>query len=123
MFRPASSWGERVILSKAPAFPLPFRAWRRICISLRQFAACQAPSNFRVQVEEGIHTGSKLLLDLLFAAFQDVHGNVCLSAILQLHRSFAHFCDLIRGQQAHSIYQRQISHTEILARAPPITEN
>lgn len=45
--------------------------------------------DFGVEVEEGVDGVAELGLDLLAAAFQDMHGDVGLVAVLEVHRRFA----------------------------------
>jgi hypothetical protein len=47
-----------------------------------------------------------LFLDLVFAALEDVHGDVGLASILELHRSLPYFGHIFGGQQPHAINQR-----------------
>ncbi len=53
--------------------------------------------DLRVEVEECLNRELQLRLNLFPAAFQDVHGDLRLVAILQLHRSRLHGSHLVRG--------------------------
>jgi hypothetical protein len=53
--------------------------------------------NLGVEVEEGVEAHLELLFDLFTAAFEDVHGDACLVAILQGDWSITHFCYLVGG--------------------------
>jgi hypothetical protein len=70
-----------------------------------------------IQIEERLQAGTKLLLDLLFTALEDVHGDVCLSSIRKFHWSLADLDHVFGGQQPHAVNQRQICHTSILRRS------
>lgn len=69
------------------------------------------PLDFGIEIEEGIDAHAELSFDLFAAAFEDVHGNVGLVAIVQGYGRFAHGCHLISRQQPHSIDQRKICHS------------
>ena len=70
-----------------------------------------------IEIEERLQTGPQLLLDLLFTALEDVHGDVRLSSISELHWSLADLDHIFRGKQPHAVDQRQICHTAILRRS------
>jgi len=73
--------------------------------------------DFGIEIEERLQTGTKLLLDLLFTALEDVHGDVRLSSIREFHWSLADLDDIFRGKQPHAVNQRQICHPSILRRS------
>lgn len=70
-----------------------------------------------IEIEERLQTGTKLLLDLLFTALENVHGNVRLSSIRKFHWCLADLDHVFGGKQPHAIDQRQICHTSILRRS------
>jgi hypothetical protein len=70
-----------------------------------------------IEIEERLQTGTKLLLDLLFTALEDVHGDVRLSSICEFHWSLADLDHVFGGKQPHAVDQRQIRHTLILRRS------
>ncbi len=92
--------------------PLPFFRQERTGLEGRCGAALALWARYRwvlnlgVEVEEGVEAHFELGLDLLAAAFEDVHGDARLVAILQGDWSVAHLCYLVGGQQSHSIDQR-----------------
>ena len=55
---------------------------------------------------------AKLGLDLLSAAFEDVHGHMCLIAVVEVDGRFADRGDFIGGEQTHSINECEIGHKE-----------
>jgi len=67
-------------------------------------------SYLRVEVEEGVDGVAELGLNLLAAAFEDVHGGVCLVAVLKVDGRVSDGGDLISGEQTHSIDEREIGH-------------
>src|SRR5579863_3175345 len=69
---------------------------------------------FGVEIEKSIEAGLELLLDLLFAAFEYVHGDVRLASIFQLQGCIGHFGDFFRGQKPQPVNQRQVSHAAIV---------
>jgi hypothetical protein len=74
------------------------------------------PLDFRVEVEEGVEARLKLLLDLLPASFEHVHGDVSFTAIVQLQRGISNFGEFVRREKPHSIDQGEICHGFILRR-------
>jgi hypothetical protein len=52
-----------------------------------------------IDVEKGRETRPELFLDFVFAALENVHGDVRIPPIFQFDRSRANFLDLIGGQQ------------------------
>ncbi len=59
--------------------------------------------DFRIEIEEGVEAGSELLLDLFFAAFKHVHGDVRLATVVQLQRGIADFFHLFRGEEPEPV--------------------
>src|ERR1700739_1784680 len=70
-----------------------------------------------IEIEERLQTGTKLLLDLLFTALEQVHRDVRLASIREFHRSLADLDHVFGGKQPHAVDQRQICHTSILRRS------
>jgi len=70
-----------------------------------------------IEIEERLQTGTKLLLNLLFTALEDVHGDVRLSSIREFHWSLADLDHIFGGKQPHAVDQCQICHTSILRRS------
>ena len=58
-----------------------------------------------IEIEEGVDAVAKLGLDLLAAAFEDVHGYLGLVAILEDDRSGLDRFNLIRGEKPHTVYK------------------
>ena len=54
--------------------------------------------DLRVKIEERFQARPQLFLDIFFTAFQNVHGDVGISPILQLDCSVTHFEDFLGGQ-------------------------
>ena len=52
--------------------------------------------NLRIEVEEGVQTHAQLRLNLFPAAFEHMHRDVRLIAVLQLYGRIAHCCNLVR---------------------------
>jgi hypothetical protein len=71
-------------------------------------------SDFGVEAEEGIDALTELRFDLLFAAFENVHGNASLATVLQLDDGFSDFGDFVGGEEAHSVNEHQVCHGMIL---------
>jgi len=66
--------------------------------------------DFRIQVKESFQAGAQLLLDLFFAAFEDVHGDMGVASILQLEGRVADFRDFVGREQPHAVYKSQVCH-------------
>src|ERR1700676_269399 len=64
-----------------------------------------APSNLRIEIEERIETAFQLFLDLILAAFENVHGHVGLAAVFKLEGRVPHFRDFLGRQQPQSIHK------------------
>jgi len=60
-------------------------------------------SNLRIEIEEGLQAGLQLFFNFIFAAFEDVHGHVSLTAILEFESCVTNFCNFFRRQQPQSI--------------------
>jgi len=73
------------------------------------------PSYIRIEVEKGRQTGLELLLDLVFAALENVHGDVRIPPILQFDRRRANLRHLIGGQQTQTVHQCQVCHATIVS--------
>ena len=78
--------------------------------SARTLGTLPAVLDLGVEVEEGVEAHFELPFDLLAAAFEDVHGDTRLVAVLQGDWSVAHRCYLVGGQQSHSVNQCQVCH-------------
>jgi hypothetical protein len=76
----------------------------------------QLPLDLGVEIEERFQACTQLLFDLFLAAFEHVHGDVGLPAILEFDRSLTYLGHNLGGQQPHAINQRQICHGMILRR-------
>lgn len=70
-----------------------------------------------IKIKKSLQACTKLLLDLLFTALKDVHGDVRLSSIREFHWSLADLDHVFGGKQPHTVNQRQICHTSILRRS------
>lgn len=62
------------------------------------------PLYLRIDVKKGCETRPKLLLDLVFAALESVHGDMRISAILEFNSRRTHFRDLTRGQETEAVH-------------------
>ena len=67
--------------------------------------------DLRIEVEERVDAQPQLRLDLLAAAFQHMHRDVSLVAVLQRYGRLAHLCYLVRREQPHTVNQCQICHS------------
>jgi hypothetical protein len=72
-------------------------------------------SNLREKVEERIDALPQLRLNLFARAFEQVHGDTGLVAVLKLDGCFTHPCHFLRGKQTQTIYKSQIRHSYILS--------
>jgi len=68
-----------------------------------------------IDVEKGRETGLELPLDLVFAALENVHGDVRIPPIFQFDRRRANLHDLIGGQQTQTVHQCQVCHAMIVS--------
>jgi hypothetical protein len=68
-----------------------------------------------IEIEERLDALPELLLNLLAAAFEDVHGHPRLLPILELDGSVAYFGDFLRGKEPHAVDQSQVCHGNILS--------
>src|SRR5690348_3180225 len=73
-------------------------------------------SDLRIEVKERIQTGLQLLLDFLSAALEHMHGHMSFASVFEFQRRISDVCDLIGGQQSHSINQCKVGHALILVR-------
>jgi len=71
-------------------------------------------SNLRIEIEECLQTGLQLFFNLILTAFEQVHGDMRLTPILELQGRVAYLCNLLGRQQSQSINQRQFCHGLIL---------
>jgi len=60
-------------------------------------------SNLRIKIEERFRARPQLLLDVFFAAFQNVHGHVRGLAVLQCKGGVFDGSQFVGRQQSHSI--------------------
>ena len=72
-----------------------------------------------IKVEESIKAESKLRLNLLARAFKDVHRDMRLIAVFQLHRSLTHARQFIGRKEPHTINHHQICHGTIVSSLAP----
>jgi hypothetical protein len=70
---------------------------------------------FWIDVKKSRETCPELSLDLVFTAFQSVHGDVCVASRFQFDRGRAHLGKLIGGQETQTVYQCQICHPLIVS--------
>jgi len=68
-----------------------------------------------IDVKKGGQTRLKLLFDLVFAAFEGVHGDMRIPSVFQFDGGRAHLRDLVGGQQSQPVNQRQVCHLEIVS--------
>lgn len=61
--------------------------------------------DLRIEVEEGVETHAELGFDLLAAAFEDVHGDVCLIAVFEGDGCVTDLGHFVGGEQSHSVDQ------------------
>ena len=72
-------------------------------------------SYLRIDVEKGRETRLKLLFDLVFTAFEGVHGDVRLTPIFQFDWRLANRLDFIGRQQTQTVNQCQVCHPTIVS--------
>jgi thioredoxin reductase (NADPH) len=72
-------------------------------------------SNLRIKVEERIDAVPQLRFNLLPAAFEHVHGDARLFAVLQSHRRIVNLRNFICRKQTHSIHHHKICHPLIVS--------
>jgi len=77
-----------------------------------------ASLDFRIKIEKRFDTLAKLLFYLLASAFQNVHRDTGIFSVLELHFGIADFDQLVRGEESHSVNQRQVCHSLILLASP-----
>jgi len=73
------------------------------------------PSYLGIKIEKGCQTGLELLLDLVLAALENMHGDVRIPPIFQFDRRSANLRDLIGGQQTQTVHQCQVCHLMIVS--------
>src|SRR5437588_3052047 len=61
--------------------------------------------DFGINIKERFETSAKLFLDLVLAAFKDVHRHMRLASVFQLYRSFPDFHNFVGRQKPESIYK------------------
>jgi hypothetical protein len=71
-------------------------------------------SDFWIKIEEGVEAGLQLLLDLVFAAFESVHGHVRLMAVVEFQCCIANFGEFVGRKQPQSVNQSQVCHALIV---------
>jgi hypothetical protein len=71
-------------------------------------------SDFGIKIEERVQAGFELLLDLLPASFEHVHGDVRLASVLQLQSGVVNFRDFLRRKQPQPVNQSEICHEFIV---------
>jgi hypothetical protein len=69
-----------------------------VCDAVPAAGAAGHFSDFGIKVEERIQAALQLFFDLLFAAFQDVHGNARLVPILELEGRISYFSNFLGRQ-------------------------
>src|SRR5208337_1454198 len=113
---PTRSGSAARALCRAACFRVRERSVSSCCLIRRLITGRNAsPSYLRIDVEKGRETRFELLLDLAFAAIENMHGDVRLPPIPQFDRRVANLRDLIGGQQAQTIHQRQVCHPTIVS--------
>src|SRR5438270_4708100 len=76
--------------------------------------AHREPSDFRVKIEEGFQAGAQLFFDVIFAAFEQVHGDVGGATVFEFDVGIADFEEFVGGQEAHSVNQSKVGHGDSL---------
>src|ERR1019366_4437945 len=72
-------------------------------------------SYLRIDVEKSRETRLELLLNLVFATLENVHGDTSILPIFQLDRGRAHLRHLVGGQQTQTVHQSQVCHPTIVS--------
>jgi len=67
-----------------------------------------------IELEKRFHTLPQLFLNVVFRAFDDMHGHAGLVAILKLYRALADFNNFVGRQKTHAVNQGKLCHLKIL---------
>ena len=63
------------------------------------------------KLEEGVERLHKLLANLVFAAFDQMHSDMRLISILECHFRIPYAVNLFCREQTHAVHERKFSHT------------
>src|SRR6185437_2823131 len=89
--------------------PRSARSWRRESIGA---------SDLGIKIEEGVERAEQLAFQLFFGfAFEKMHGDARLLAVLERDFRRADFREFFGRQQAHAVDERKFCHASIVAAA------